>query len=36
MRKRLSHIWRGFRELFSTETLETTVESGKAVLEGDC
>jgi hypothetical protein len=34
MRKRLSHIWRGFRELFSTETLETTVESGKAVLEG--
>jgi hypothetical protein len=34
MRKRLSHIWRGFRELFSTQTLETTAESGKAILEG--
>jgi uncharacterized protein YjbI with pentapeptide repeats len=34
MRKRLSQIWRSFRELFSTETLETTVESSKAVLEG--
>ncbi|MBP5974151.1 pentapeptide repeat-containing protein [Brasilonema sp. CT11] len=34
MRKRLSQIWRSFRELLSTETLETTVESGKAVLEG--
>ncbi|MBW4593022.1 MAG: pentapeptide repeat-containing protein [Brasilonema angustatum HA4187-MV1] len=34
MRKRLSQIWKSFRELFSTETLETTAESSKAVLEG--